>query len=439
MPRTLTFANSTMDTPVKVEIESPFDQIGQFDPLNSTASEELRLTAAIFGPAAREQSSPYALGRQLRVAYPPVASFKEVAANLQAPECRMRLASTLIEPYLGRPALAKRILAEFVREGLDPYASSREHPDYSEDCEFYVGGGGVAAWGPSEWPCVIAATLGTDLRISTDSIKKLADACRRFNLVRNWVEGILSTYVFSLRQAGLTPLERVKFGVEVLNGLQVKKEVNGVEIVYKHVKNPDGTWTKQVSTYKAKWSPIALVPLPALVLAKVNQGLRERTMEPIMGEKLLAPHESLTRAGIQNMADLLENLEIKANKATIQRRMEFARRFDAVLDGMGAYAGLDRTVGNPADRAVIDHAEGATGPVPQAQVDGLWVFEHLLGDRDLEIRRFALGALARIRYGRHRDGLAILRNGGEGAYPFGIERVMQDAIAQDNKLVEQSA
>jgi len=219
----------------------------------------------------------------------------------------------------------------------------------------------------------------------------------------------LNHYVPVLRDAGATPWERAAFLAEAWKGLQVSELVGE-----KH------DWSR--------WED-EIVPFPALHLAGTNGGIAkqiERDLDRILGNHaaLRDPDGPLvaTKAGDKPI------LSRRKDKEAVAQRRAFLGRFRDRLEALGAHCGMSHTGSSDwRDKAIRDSGDGS--PLSTVQIDALWVYQYLLDDPDALVGREAFKGLLRVRYGGEDSGLEALKGGGEGAYPFGIERVLLEHMS----------
>ena len=422
------------------------------DPLALEPSKELALHVAMLpalvgvnagafrGEVGRDEDLAV-VAHGLRDYGTPVAAFRALVARFDLSDGDRRLvASTLIEPFVAQPALAVQILARFVEAGLIPYGGDSHAGPYWNATVRAAGIGSYETYAPEGWPCIVACHLNLGLgNLRGANVESLATMLGDLAKLRGWFDNhrdadhFFDGFMPTLRMAGFTPWECVRLSVAAMSGAQLAH--SGLQTF--RVDRSGRPYTHGLKPGQTRWAASLMAPLPALVVGKVSVGLRSvLESEPYASEAMLV-HPVLQQAGTTNVNSLVALLGRQVSKDFVAARRDFAHRLELALRGAGAFCGLTATTWDPA-LGFRESAATPGDPLLQAQVDGQWVFQYLLGDRDKGIRKHAFEVLARLCYGEGEgtDGLALLRGGGIGRFPFGLERALLEAMAQEPALAK---
>ena len=384
--------------------------------------------------------------------YPPVAAFRELVSRFGLYGMdRSIAAAILLEPFLLQPALAAKILGLFVEFGLNPYSATFRtgwavsNPSLLRSVKTTNRETWGAPYAAEGWPGIVAChlngvgkmaqpegleTKGEALAVSLGSLVNHQAWYDRYRAPQGFFFGVLPT----LLVAGFTPWECVRFSVAAMAGTQTHCGLDGFPVDYRNKPEPARV------TPGPRWTPSLLVPLPALVVAKVTNGIRSAVLQEPYAKDAMLPHPVLRQAGTTDLNALVAVLGRQSGKAYVEARRDFMRRLDTSLRNAGAYCGLAETVWNPA-KGTRDAVFFTDNPQVQAQVDGLWVYQYLLSDKNPVIRQHAFECLTRLCYGEDDGvaGLAILRGGGLSPHPWGIERVLLEVLARESSLAKVAA
>ena len=377
--------------------------------------------------------------------YPPVAAFREMVSRFGLLDMdRAIVAGILLEPFLIRPALAAKILGLFVEHGLNPYSATFRtgRAEWNPSLLRSVSATCRDNWGTpysaEGWPGVVACHLNgvgqsaeregfeTNGEATAASLGSLVNSHAWFDRYRP-PEGFFFGAIPTLMVAGFTPWECVRFSVAALSGAQLHCGLGGFPADNCNRPNPS-----RLKPGAPRWTPSMLAPLPALVVAKVVNGIRSIVLQEPYASDAMLPHPVLCQAGTTDLNALVAVLGRQTGKAFVEARREFMGRLDNALRNAGAYCGLSSTIWVPS-KGTREAMFFMEDPVVQAEVDGLWVFQYLLGDKSPAIRQHAFDVLTRLCYGEKDgvDGLAILSKGGLSPFPWGIERVLLEAMMRD--------
>ncbi len=345
---------------------------------------------------------------QLNADHPPLAIYLAIREVGIHHTLETFVAGLALAPYLGNLKVAGRLLAELIGLGLDPYCATSYTGLNGTD-------GGLACGRNTNWPLIVIAHLNR-WGHGEASMAKLAEAMKVHD---PWIDPVNSakSYLPLLREAGVTPWERATFMALMLKGRSLAAYADPKHQIHKG-------WT-------SRW-PIDQVPLPALLLAGTNESIAKGIEQNYA--QIIEQHPNLPGSGpVPLVAGKNQDSILNRRKSqdAIRRRMQFIKEMEGSL---GMFYGLkDTGVSDPADRALREK-EGPWGS-GRRDLDALWVYQFLLGDPEPDIRKAAFDGLLRVRYGDAGLGLKAIKDGGEGAYPFGIERVLLEAVKQEAWLV----
>ena len=416
------------------------------DTLAVEPSKELALHAAMLPPLSLISPDQHrvelaTVAHSLRDYGTPVAAFRVLVDRFGlSTQDRSLVASTLIEPFVAQPVLAVQILARFVEGGLVPYGGAGHIGPFWNATALKAGIRNYSEYAPEGWPCLVACHLNMGGGPSGANVEDLAVSLGELAKERGWFDNYRDADYFfagllpTLRLAGFTPWECVRLSVATLSGAQCAHSgFRGFALdrAGRPYSN-DPNYRHSLEPGKPRWASSLLAPLPALVVGKITQGLRTALEQEPYATEVMLPHPVLQQAGVANINDLVKLLGRQVGKDFVVARSDFAHRLETALRGAGALCGLSATTWDPATGFREGVADPAN-PVQQAQVDGQWVLQYLLGDKNKGIRAHAFSVLLKLCYGEGEgvDGLVLLQNGGLGRFPFGLERVLLETLARD--------